>query len=112
MTKIKNFTPHAINLLSSNIKPLRDFPSDGIARVTSTTTKVGDLDGIPITTTTFGEVTGLPGKKDGTFIIVSRLLCAACPHRDDLLIVDQTVRNDVGRIIGCTSFAKNPNFVG
>ena len=59
-----------------------------------------------------GQVIGLPEKQNGVFIIVSRIICAACPDRSDLVIVDQTVRNDKGQIVGCKSFSINPNFVG
>ena len=43
--------------------------------------------------------------KEGTFYVVSRIAAEAMPERDDLLLVDGTVRGDSGQIIGCTGFA-------
>ncbi len=52
-----------------------------------------------------GNEVGLPQRKDGTFYIVSSITAQAVPDRDDFLMVDGTVRDDSGRIIGCTGFA-------
>jgi len=41
----------------------------------------------------------------GTFYVVSRIAAEAMPERDDLLLVDETIRGDSGQIIGCTGFA-------
>jgi len=48
----------------------------------------------------------LPDKQEGVLYIVSRITAEALPNRDDLLMVDGTVRDDDGRIIGCTGFAQ------
>jgi len=63
---------------------------------------------IPLTETVFGEVEGLPEYKKGTYYIVSSLVAQACPDRSDLLIVNETVRDEQGRICGCKSFSVNP----
>ena len=47
----------------------------------------------------------LPVAEDGKFYIVSRIAAMAMPERTDLLMVDGTIRDDTGRIIGCTGFA-------
>lgn len=41
-----------------------------------------------------------------TLLIVSRLVAEACPERDDLVVPDDTVRDDAGRIIGCRALAR------
>ena len=46
----------------------------------------------------------LPEQQDGTFYIVSALV-ARVAQREDFIIVDDTVRDDKGRIVGCQSFA-------
>lgn len=61
----------------------------------------------------FGDVTVTDGDgkeatlatEDGTFYVVSRIAAEAMPERDDLLLVDGTIRGDSGQIIGCTGFA-------
>ena len=107
-----NLTPHAINVFNNENTQIAAFGSNGVARCGTSTESAGEIGGIPFTKTQMGEVIGLPPKQNGVFIIVSRIICAACPDRDDLVIVDQTVRNDKGQIIGCKSFSVNPNFVG
>ena len=107
-----NLTPHAINVFDSNNNQIAAFGSNGTARCSTSTESDGVIGGIPFTKTQMGQVIGLPEKQNGVFIIVSRIICAACPDRSDLVIVDQTVRNDKGQIVGCKSFSINPNFVG
>ena len=46
----------------------------------------------------------LPEQQDGTFYIVSALVARAA-GREDFVIVNDTVRDNDGRIIGCQSFA-------
>ena len=65
----------------------------------------GDINGIPLTTTSFGDVIDLPAPQDGVFFIVSRLVLSACPDRNDLLVPNDLVRDDNGNIIGAKSFA-------
>ena len=48
----------------------------------------------------------LPNEQEGVLYIVSRITAEALPNRDDLLMVDGTVRDDGGRIIGCTGFSQ------
>ena len=60
---------------------------------------------VPLTRTTFGEVQGLPDPADDTLYVVSRLVISAVPDRTDLVSPDGAVRDDQGRIIGCTALA-------
>jgi hypothetical protein len=100
---IVNLTPHAINLVGDN--PLTIAPSGTVARCAVTRQQVGAVDGIPVNHTAFGEVTGLPVARTGTYYIVSALVAQACPDRADLLITDDAVRDDAGRIVGCRALA-------
>ena len=62
---------------------------------------------IKINSTSFGEVDGLPEPQEGTIFIVSALVAQALKGaRDDLVVPDDTVRDDRGVIIGCKSFAR------
>lgn len=109
MTNVEfiNMTPHEVVLVNSDSKEvLRRFPASGtLARVNSSTKVVGEIDGIPITTTEFSDVYGLPEQKDGTVYIVSLAVAQRATDRDDLLVPNGSVRDEQGRIIGCTSLA-------
>ena len=89
-------------------KVIKTFPSEGSIRLSSQTKKVGNLNGIPLSKTVFGEAQGLPEQKKGTYYIVSSLVCQAYPDRKDFLIVNETVRNEKGQIVGCRSLSVNP----
>lgn len=64
------------------------------------------MGGIDIKRTIFGKVVGLPTTNEGTFFVVSRLVMAACPSREDLVAPNDLVRDEQGRIIGCRSFSR------
>lgn len=61
---------------------------------------------IDIMEKSFNNVEGLPEPKENTLYIVSALVAGACKNRDDLVVPNDTVRDDQGRIIGCRSLAK------
>lgn len=98
---IINLTPHTINVIVDNGETVDIQPSGQVARVAATTIKKGEISGLPIFESLFGEVEGLPPRKLGTFYIVSRLVLQACSDRDDLLAPGQLVRDEEGRPIGC-----------
>jgi hypothetical protein len=109
--KIINLTPHAVNIINAD-NTVITFPSEGNARCNQTTKKIGEINGIPLTETSFGEVIDLPEPNPVfgvhfTYYIVSRLVMQACPLRADLLVPNDIVRDSEGKIIGCKSFAVN-----
>lgn len=53
-----------------------------------------------------GEVTDLPDPQPGVCLIVSRLVASACPDRYDLLVPARLVRDDQGRVIGCSALER------
>lgn len=109
MSSIINCTPHAISFVDDAGKVIRVVEPSGILpRVSSTITVVGDIDGIPDEITSYGEVVGLPEKQDDTILVVSAMVAARVPDRDDIRIPGRQVRDDKGRIIGCKSLS-NPN---
>lgn len=117
MTRYVNTTPHEINLILEGTT-IAIPTSDVSFRVRSESVTVGQLtvDGSPVdvrtrqfsdvTCTIGGEGVPLPNQQEGVFYIVSRITAEALPDRSDLLMVDGTVRDDDGRIIGCTGFAQ------
>ena len=101
--KILNKTPHAVYLLRDDHSILRVFPkSNGMIRVKEIVEDQEDIDGIPITSTTWGRTNEVPLYVEGTYYIVSQLVKNALPERKDLLVPKGAVRDDKGNIIGCT----------
>jgi hypothetical protein len=110
--KIVNLMPHACNVLNEDGSPRATIPPSGlIARVTATSTPVSavEIDGaqVMIVTTTFGETTGLPSSEDGVLYVVSGLLAAANPHRKDLLVPGDQVRDpaNASKVLGCKNLS-------
>ena len=107
-TTLINLTPHTVTLLKQNLNILTTIPSSGNAvRCSQQTINTGFIGDIPITSTTFGEVIGLPEEKEGVYYIVSRLVMSACPNRKDLLVPNELQKDDTERIIGCLSLTNN-----
>lgn len=106
---ILNYTPHPVTVLLPD-GTRRTYPSQGTARVACTTLPVLapngtplTVDGVPVTCLHYGAVEGLPDFDPPTRYIVSRMV-AECLHRPDLLVPGGQVRDEEGRVIGCTSF--------
>ena len=97
-----NLTPHAIVLNDG-----RTFkPSGIIARVSASFT---DLEG-DFCKQVFGEVEGLPGQKQGVFLIVSGLVFGATDRRDVVAPATghtQTIRNGKGHIVSVPGFLRH-----
>ena len=105
---ILNCTPHEVKIVDETGDIQFVFKTSGtIPRVTSTDEQVGEIEGIgvPLIRQKFGEVTDLPERKEDTILIVSAMVKAAKPDRDDLVSPAQFVRDDKGQIIGCKALA-------
>lgn len=107
--KIVNLTPHALNFLGAENRVVLTVPSSGVARAAQRRESIGtiDTDGVtlPVTRSTFGAVEGLPAEKDDTIYVVSAITAQAVPEREDVFIVDDSVRDENGRIIGVRGLA-------
>lgn len=102
---IVNLTPHEVNFITD--AGTITIPASGIlARVTTKTVTVGEINGIPVTSTEFGEVEGLPAPTPDTVYIVSSLVASRVPDRNDVFIPNESVRDENGRIIGCRSLGR------
>ena len=107
-----NMTPHPVNLLTTDGEEIATFPSEGTIRLKKDSLSIGgfNINGhqVELLHSEFssGEV---PSPVDGVIYIVSALVANAYPHRFDFVMVENTVRNDSGRIIGCTAFAAATN---
>lgn len=103
---IVNLTPHTINFLDGDNNPVLTVePSGVIARARQTRTPCGTVAGIPVNRCAYGTVQGLPEPAKETIYVVSSITAQACPEREDVYIVDNSVRNEDGRIIGVRALA-------
>ena len=103
---IVNLTPHAVNFLDESNHPILTVePSGTVARAKQTRTLCGNIAGIPVNQCAYGTVQGLPEPAKETIYIVSAITAQACPEREDVYIVDDSVRNEDGRIIGVRALA-------
>ena len=112
MNKIINLTPHSVNVVGDDNSVVITLEASGnVARCSQTINIVGNITvnnvAIPISSSSYGEVVDLPAPQDNTYNIVSRLVMSACPNRQDLLVPNDLVRDDAGRVIGCRSLANN-----
>ena len=104
--QIINLTPHTVVVAADFNSSRVEFPSEGIARVSSTATKVDTVNGIDIVATTYGEVEGLPEPQEGVVFLVSMLVgqVPAVKARPDVLCPDTSpaaaVRYPNGYIVG------------
>ena len=103
---IINLTPHAVNFIREGFEPLVIEPSGNVARLSTKTVVIDEIAGIPVTTTEFGEIEGLPDPAENTIYITSSLVAGRCSERTDVFIPNESVRDDAGRIIGCKSLGR------
>jgi hypothetical protein len=102
--KIINASPHAIHILGPGNTIVRVFPkSNGMIRVKEYITDAEPIDNVPITNTKWGECDEVPAFVEGTYYIVSQLVKTALPHRKDMLVPKNIVRDGNGNIMGCMS---------
>lgn len=103
--KIANLTPHSITFVKESGNLVIE-PSGTIARVSTSTQVIGEIDGVPITETVFGEIENLPEPQEDTVFLVSSLVAQRCKERSDVFIPNESVRDSEGRIIGCRSLGR------
>jgi len=123
-TIFRNYTPHAINLYDLEGETLlKQIPKTGMiirASRNSVVDRKVTIDGneFEVRKVRFGEPVlvntldnnaevPLPSVQEGVVLIVSAIAGAALKEagRTDFLLVDGTVRNDDGQIIGVTGFS-------
>ena len=108
MQKVVNLTPHSVSILNDSNETVTVIASSGNARCKQVDTRhAATVNNIPLSSTSFGKVEGLPEEKKGIYYIVSRLIRTALPSRKDLLVPNEIVRNEKGQIVGCKSLAVN-----
>lgn len=104
MANFINLTPHDITIITESGNSV--FPATGkVARVKVESKEIGNVAGIPVMKNFYSDVEGLPDTNEGTYYLVSKIVADAVPYRNDVLIPNDSVRDENGRIIGCRNFA-------
>jgi hypothetical protein len=108
MATITNTTPHNIALLDQwTHEVIETYPSSDISiRLEQVEETIDVIDGTEVLRITFNANDSLPAVIEGHYYIVSAIVANAHPERKDFLMVCHTVRDDNGRIKGCTAWAK------
>ena len=100
--KFVNLTPHALTIhREGDQTPLVLPPSGQVARVSVERVRCGELEGVPVFSNTYGDVTGLPPETLGEVYVVSAIVAGRVAHRTDVASPGELVRDAVGRVIGC-----------
>jgi len=100
-----NTTPHPVHVLNRDGEVVLTIPAaPQPLRLEERVEALGDLAGVPLVKKTLAADISLPEPQDGVYYIVS-LAVAQAARRPDLLVPDDLVRDDQGRILGCRRFA-------
>lgn len=106
--RVTNLTPHDLVVVHDDGSKTT-FPKSGtVARVSSRSVQVDDVNGVPLFDVVFGDVTDLPEFSVDTLLVVSALVRNALPSRKDLVSPGDLVRDDAGNVVGCKGFIVNP----
>jgi hypothetical protein len=107
---VVNCTPHDVNLITESGNIIVFKRSGIIPRLLEQQKIISsiDINGIEINIVkkSFLEPEGLPEPQENTFYIVSALVAGACKNRDDLVVPNDVIRDEEGRIVGCKNLAK------
>lgn len=107
--RIVNLTPHPLVFATDTGDVTVPPDPSGPARVAVMSDVVGSVqvDGhnIPVHHVAYGDPTGLPEPQDGTIYVVSRVV-ADRVGRADVMVADDFVRDDQGRIVAAKALAR------
>jgi len=94
--KIINLTPHDVTLVTASGDEVVIQPEATPARIPTTTTPAGEINGIPLVTEQLGDANSvLPAPQPDTVFVVARPVAERASHRADLV-----VPTDVERVNG------------
>lgn len=127
-----NLTPHSIDIYSESAfvnlqqlnpttwvadgvegEPLVQCPSEGVARISTTTVQIGVIDGVPLYKTQYGDITGIPDDvTDEDILIVSlplqsMAIASGHPLAPQMASPYQVVRlaSNTSTVLGCTGLS-------
>jgi hypothetical protein len=112
-----NLTPHPVTILDEGNNVIVEIPPVGVvARAIKRRKKMfnilvdqcveyGEAE-VPVNETEDVEVKYLPPPENNVFLIVSTRVYQAAGKRHDLFVVDESVRDDDNRTVGCRALAR------
>lgn len=105
MTKILNYMPHTLNIVTDGEQIA--IESSGVARCAVKNVVTGDVDGVPVVSAEYGEITGLPEPVDGVVYVVS-MLVAQRAGRPDVLSPDSgpTAIRENGQVVAVRNLVR------
>src|SRR5690606_19875169 len=104
--KIINLTPHAVTLVTASGDEVVIQPEENPARIPTTTTPAGDVNGIPVVVERLGDADRVrPEPQPGTVYVVARPVAERAGHRSDLLVPTRVERVD-GRPVRARALAR------
>lgn len=103
-----NLAPHPITIVkklpNGRYVIIREYPkSITPVRLAVQVERRGEIEGVPLSHTFFGDPFNLPEQRQGTLLIVSQLVKNTVPWRPDLVVPAEMVRDSRGITIGCQS---------
>jgi hypothetical protein len=114
MANLVNLTPHEVILYDSTGQSiaLKIPPSGKVARVTTKSEIIGEINGIPVRKTTYGDIVDLPDPQPDIIYVVSTIVLLALKDkgivRPDVVSPDtnpdSVMRDPQGKILGVKYF--------
>src|SRR5690606_3009196 len=104
--RIINLTPHPVTLVTANGDEVVIQPEETPVRIPTTTTPVGDVNGIPLVEEALGNADDvLPAPQPDTVYVVARPVAERATHRTDL-VVPTNVERVNGRPVRARALAR------
>lgn len=107
-----NLTQHSIRLYRPDGTALDLPPSGKVARVASAPEILGEIEGVPVLYTTYGQVLNLPDPQEGVMYITSWMV-AEVVKRADVVSPDTSpqsaVRDKRGKLLGVKALRSYTN---
>ena len=113
IARIINLIPHGVTIVDSEGHVCLEYPSEGSARIVSSSEDSSAVNGIGISQCTFQRVEGLPEPQEGILYLVSMPVAQICRARTDLICPDTGVtalRSEDKKVIGVRGFVVYSGF--
>jgi hypothetical protein len=101
---IINCTPHVINVITPNGETITIPPSGIIPRIAISSSIEEVIDGVEISSTSYGKIENLPSP-NGDIFVVSALVAGKAMRRD-VVSPGPLVRGENGQPIGCRGLSR------